>query len=270
MIEVVVGPAPDGALELGDDDDADDVREAVAAALRRGPVTFSLKRPGPARRDTETLSLVAAFEAIAAEATGGEVTCYVATDAIRERLLRLVRSETDRRLVSHIGGWRVLLRTGDLTAVIADAVVNASNTRLKLGAGISGALARACGPGLQAEMDRVGGLTETSYTVTGAHRLRTTSRIIHVPTASGERSTVRRALENILQFVAAEGLRSVAIPALGTGTGGLPFEDFAAECVGALTLVQAVDCTVIVVMGSDAGFSSVERVFIAAAGHGVS
>jgi O-acetyl-ADP-ribose deacetylase (regulator of RNase III) len=60
--------------------------------------------------------------------------------------------------------------------------------------------------------------------VTSAHELMTASRILHVATASGEPDVILHALANILAYGSKHALGSVAIPALGMGTGGLSRE----------------------------------------------
>ena len=180
---------------------------------------------------------------------------------MRDRLLAIQRSAEDRTRRYIHETWTIVLRTGDITAVVADAVVNASNTRLKLGGGVSGALARAAGPGLQAEMSALGGLAPDRLAVTGAHRMATTRRIVHVPTADGDAAIVRRAVDNVLTYCRDHRLASVALPALGTGTGGLDVAVAADLYVAALraAIPPSAPCTVIVVLWDEAAFLAFER-----------
>jgi O-acetyl-ADP-ribose deacetylase len=156
-----------------------------------------------------------------------------------------------------------VVRTGDITAVMVDAVVNGSNTRLKLGSGVSGALRRACGPGLQAELDRFGGVSEDGMVATGAHRMGSVGVILHVPTASGHPQVIRRAVDNVLRYCAQNHLSSVALPALGAGVGGLKVEVLAELCAAALRENPAPKepCTVHFVLWDTATFAGFEAVF---------
>ena len=51
---------------------------------------------------------------------------------------------------------KVVLQQGDITDADVDAVVNAANTSLQLGAGVAGAIRRKGGPAIQQECDLVG------------------------------------------------------------------------------------------------------------------
>ncbi|HYV43141.1 MAG TPA: macro domain-containing protein, partial [Thermoanaerobaculia bacterium] len=46
---------------------------------------------------------------------------------------------------------------GDITSLRVDAIVNAANEHLQLGAGVAGAIRRKGGPSVQQECDRIGG-----------------------------------------------------------------------------------------------------------------
>jgi len=53
-----------------------------------------------------------------------------------------------------LGGVRVLVRTGNLCQCECDVIVNASNTQLMLGTGVSAAIRESCGPGFQEHLDQ--------------------------------------------------------------------------------------------------------------------
>ena len=50
-----------------------------------------------------------------------------------------------------------------------------------------------------------------------------TKMILHAATASGSAAVVRTALQNILGACSSHNIQSLALPALGCGTGGLPY-----------------------------------------------
>jgi O-acetyl-ADP-ribose deacetylase len=118
----------------------------------------------------------------------------------------------------------------DITQLEVDAIANAANTRLIHGGGVAGAIARAGGPEVQAESERVApiGLGEAVETTGGAMPCRW---VIHAATmhlggptsaeiiAGATASTLRRAEEL--------GARSLALVAFGTGVGGFPVDEAA-------------------------------------------
>lgn len=115
----------------------------------------------------------------------------------------------------------------DITEADVDAVVNAANTQLQLGAGVAGAIRRKGGPTIQEECNRLGPIELGQAAITGGGQLKA-RQVIHaagmdlgggVTPSSCESATLnslRRAEEN--------KLRSIAFPAIGTGVGGLDME----------------------------------------------
>ena len=67
---------------------------------------------------------------------------------------------------------------GDITAVSADAIVNAANSRLAGGGGVDGAIHRAGGPSIMAECKRIGACPTGSAVITGAGALHA-KHVIH-------------------------------------------------------------------------------------------
>ncbi len=123
--------------------------------------------------------------------------------------------------------------TGDITVQRVDAIVNAANTDLLLGAGVAGAIRRAGGPAIQEECRRIGPIPLGQAAITGGGNL-PAAWVIH---AAGMHLGVRvsakacaEATRHSLERAAEKGLRSVAFPAIGTGVGGLAM----AECADAM------------------------------------
>ena len=119
---------------------------------------------------------------------------------------------------------RIVLREGDITEEIVDAIVNAANSRLVLGSGVAGAIREKGGPAIQAECDAIGPIAVGDAAVTGAGNLRARF-VIHAagmpPGGSASAESVRASVRRSLQLAAERGCRTIAIPAVGAGIGGL-------------------------------------------------
>ena len=119
---------------------------------------------------------------------------------------------------------RIVLREGDITAQEVDAIVNAANSHLKLGAGVAGAIRAKGGPSIQAECDAIGPIEVGEAAVTGAGEL-PARYVIHAagmaPGGSASEESVRSAVRRSLELARERGCRTLAIPAIGAGIGGL-------------------------------------------------
>src|SRR2546421_928360 len=128
-----------------------------------------------------------------------------------------------------VGNLSVEILRGDLTAQDIDAVVNAANNDLQLGVGVAGAIARAGGPQIQLECDRIGPIAVGDAAITGGGNLKA-RHVIHAASMQlGSRTTaenLRRSTRRSLELAREHGLRSIAFPAIGTGIARFPL----AEC----------------------------------------
>ena len=119
---------------------------------------------------------------------------------------------------------RIVLREGDITEEAVDAIVNAANSRLRLGSGVAGAIREKGGPTIQAECDAIGPIGVGDAAVTGAGGLRARF-VIHAasmpPGGSSSAESVRASVRRSLELAAERGCRTIAIPAVGAGIGGL-------------------------------------------------
>jgi O-acetyl-ADP-ribose deacetylase (regulator of RNase III) len=153
---------------------------------------------------------------------------------------------------------------GDIARVEADAIANAANDHLWMGAGVAGALKRAGGDEIEREamargpielgsaVATLGGRLHARYVVHGAvmgQDLRTNAELV--------RKTTRACLE------VADGLgcRSLALPAFGTGVGGFALHECARIMVEEAWSFepQTLERVIFAVFGGDAydAFSSV-------------
>jgi O-acetyl-ADP-ribose deacetylase (regulator of RNase III) len=162
------------------------------------------------------------------KAHSSQLTVYVKSEETLEYILSHELSP-EPLLANFVFGGRLLCAcTGDISEIQADAVVNASNVRLKLGAGVSGVFAKKAGPRLQRAMDQaMPGNFQPGDVVMTHSFLPHSPLMLHAACADGEPETVHRALQNILRLCELHQIHTVAIPALGTGTGGLPLSEFA-------------------------------------------
>ena len=120
---------------------------------------------------------------------------------------------------------RIVLCEGDISEQSVDAIVNAANTQLVLGAGVAGAIQRRGGPQIQQECDANGPIELGDAAVTGAGKL-AARFVIHAagmpPGGSATDSSIHAAIRRSLELAREKGCETVAIPALGAGIGGFP------------------------------------------------
>lgn len=117
---------------------------------------------------------------------------------------------------------------GDIAGFRGDAVVNAANNHLVLGAGVAGAIRRGGGPSIQAACDAYvrahGPIRVGEAVATGAGTL-PARWVIHAAAMGDEPAserTIRDATASALRVAAELGVRSIALPVLGSGVAGFP------------------------------------------------
>jgi O-acetyl-ADP-ribose deacetylase (regulator of RNase III) len=132
-----------------------------------------------------------------------------------------------------IDGTTISAVGGDLTRQEVDAIVNAANEYLQHGGGLAGAIVFAGGGEIQEESDlwltEHGPLSPGVAAVTGAGRL-PARLVIHV---AGPRylpgqdnpGLLSKAVAAALDAAAAEGCRTVALPAISAGIFGYPLAE---------------------------------------------
>jgi O-acetyl-ADP-ribose deacetylase len=122
------------------------------------------------------------------------------------------------------------VREGDIAAVEADAVANAANDRLWMGAGVAGALKRAGGDEIERDAMAQGPVPLGSAVATSGGRL-PARWVIHGAVMGQDLRTdaalVRSTTRSCLELAEELGCRTLALPAFGTGVGGFPLEECA-------------------------------------------
>ncbi len=129
-----------------------------------------------------------------------------------------------------LNGITVELVQGDITDLDVDAIVNAANSQLILGAGVAGAIRRKGGPSIQEECLAIGHCDVGDAVITGGGDLKARHVIHAVGPRMGEGSEAGKlanAVRASLRLAEAHGLHSIAFPAISTGVFGYPLESCA-------------------------------------------
>jgi O-acetyl-ADP-ribose deacetylase len=125
---------------------------------------------------------------------------------------------------------RIEICQGDITELEVDAIVNAANNALQLGGGLAGAIRRKGGPRIQAECDQIGTIPVGGAAITSGGNLKT-RYVIHAASMQLGGSTTAQSLRSstahALRIAAQNGLRTIALPAIGSGIGGFPINQCA-------------------------------------------
>jgi O-acetyl-ADP-ribose deacetylase (regulator of RNase III) len=124
-----------------------------------------------------------------------------------------------------IGKTTVQVERGDITEAEVDAVVNAANAELLMGAGVARALKRKGGDVIEEDALRQGPIEIGEAVLTVAGNLPAT-HVIHAATMDkdlkADPAKITAATRATLAIAEKHKLSSLAFPALGSGVGGVP------------------------------------------------
>jgi O-acetyl-ADP-ribose deacetylase (regulator of RNase III) len=138
-------------------------------------------------------------------------------------------------------GKTLRLTTGDITRVAVDAMVNAANSALAGGGGVDGAIHRAGGPSIMAELDRIRarmGRCPTGSAVATAAGALPANHVFHAvgpvyrDGRQGEPELLASCYRKCFELAQQHGARTVSFPAISAGVYGYPLREAAAVAVG--------------------------------------
>jgi O-acetyl-ADP-ribose deacetylase (regulator of RNase III) len=130
-------------------------------------------------------------------------------------------------------GRRLILLEGDITHLAVDAIANAANSALAGGGGVDGAIHRAGGPAIMAELDRIrpaigrlpaGQAVATTAGLLPAKYVFHASGPIWQGGAHGEPEALASCYRVCLELAEERELRSVSFPSISTGIYGYPLD----------------------------------------------
>jgi O-acetyl-ADP-ribose deacetylase len=140
-------------------------------------------------------------------------------------------------LSADVGPARLEILVADITTLAVDAIVNAANTSLLGGGGVDGEFHRAAGRELLTECETLGGCATGSAKITRGYRL-PAKHVIHAvgPVWNGgkrgEDDLLAGCYRTAIELAAANGLHSIAFPAISTGVYRFPADRAAQIAVG--------------------------------------
>jgi O-acetyl-ADP-ribose deacetylase len=136
-----------------------------------------------------------------------------------------MNSQTTKELAQ-----KIVIQQGDLTEMETDAIVNAANNDLILGAGVAGAIRRKGGDEIQRECDAIGSIPVGYAAITTGGKLKA-KYVIHAASmllgGTTTAEALRRSTAHALRIAAEQGLKTIAFPAVGTGIAGFPMRECA-------------------------------------------
>jgi len=125
----------------------------------------------------------------------------------------------------------IIVKKGDITQIDCDAIVNPANSHGYMGGGVAGAIKRIGGVEIEKEAISKAPIKIGKAVSTKAGLL-PCKYVIHAPTM--EKPAMRIGIENVklatkaaLNLGANLNLKTIAIPGMGTGVGGVPTDDAA-------------------------------------------
>jgi O-acetyl-ADP-ribose deacetylase (regulator of RNase III) len=135
----------------------------------------------------------------------------------------------------HVGKGEITVVQGDIADQQTDAIVNAANNHLWMGAGVAGAIKHKGGVVIEQEAMAKGPIPVGTAVMTSAGALKAKS-VIHAAVMGQDLRTsadlIEKATRGSLWLAEQEQLSSISFPALGTGVGGFSVFHCASVMIG--------------------------------------
>lgn len=125
----------------------------------------------------------------------------------------------------------IFIQKGDITTISCDAIVNPANSYGYMGGGVAGAIKRVGGKVIEHEAIRQAPIPIGSAVATTSGSLNC-RYVIHAPTMQRpamkiDVKNVEKATKAALELGVKLQIKSIVIPGMGTGVGGVSYEDAA-------------------------------------------
>ena len=137
---------------------------------------------------------------------------------------------------------RIVIIAGDLVEQDVDAIVNAANNDLVLGGGVAGAIRSRGGPAIQRECDQHGPVNVGDAALTGGGELKA-RHVIHAASmrlgGSTTAEALRSSMDSAFRLAREHDVKTIAVPAVGTGIAGFPMEECAIVMAASLSAAFA-------------------------------
>ncbi len=125
----------------------------------------------------------------------------------------------------HIGGTKVVVEQGDITEQDVDAIAVAANDRLWMGGRLADTLKQKAGEDVETEAMKQGPLPVGEVAVTSAGEL-PIKHILHAVIMGQDlkptEETIGRGVRSLIKKADELGIKTLAMPAFGTGMGKFP------------------------------------------------
>jgi O-acetyl-ADP-ribose deacetylase len=145
----------------------------------------------------------------------------------------------------------------DISQLEVDAIANAANDHLWMGAGVAGAIKRAGGEEIEREAMAQGPIAVGTAIATSGGTLHA-AHVVHGAVMGQDLQTtpelIAKTTRSCLEVADGLGARSLALPAFGTGVGAVPVAECARAMVGAIRAYEpsTLERVVVAVYGSEA------------------